>query len=122
MRIYNEIEIYSELEFGTCCCPSRTLKIQRPSSGGDLPQPQVRRVNSTTHTVLMDDELENGNLGPYADKPRTFPNMRSKAYTPLVWTSILSIYISKSPSGLIYTHLYHDVYLCNSLVDMNKTM
>ncbi|KAB1218236.1 Pyrophosphate-energized membrane proton pump 3 [Morella rubra] len=91
MRIYNEIEIYSELEFGTCCCPSRTFKIQRPSSGGDLPQPQVRRVNSTTHTVLMDDELENGNLGPYADKPRTFPNMRSKAYTPLIFRILMGI-------------------------------
>ncbi|KAG5556894.1 hypothetical protein RHGRI_007216 [Rhododendron griersonianum] len=34
----------------------------------------------------MDDDMESGNLGPYKDRPRTFPNMRSKPYTPLVRT------------------------------------
>ncbi|KAF7148747.1 hypothetical protein RHSIM_Rhsim03G0095100 [Rhododendron simsii] len=31
----------------------------------------------------MDDDMESGNLGPYKDRSRTFPNMRSKPYTPL---------------------------------------
>jgi hypothetical protein len=83
-EFYNDTEILSTLNSGTCSSRSRTFKIQRPSSGGDLPQ--VRRVNSTTLTVVMDEELGNGNLGPYADRPRTFPNMRSKVYTPLVRT------------------------------------
>ncbi|XP_059458302.1 pyrophosphate-energized membrane proton pump 2-like [Corylus avellana] len=39
----------------------------------------------------MDEELENGNLGPYADRPRTFPNMRSKAYNPLIFRILLGI-------------------------------
>ncbi|XWS19221.1 hypothetical protein CRYUN_Cryun32bG0112300 [Craigia yunnanensis] len=33
--------------------------------------------------MMMRDDVENGNLGPYQDRPRTFPNMRSKPYTPL---------------------------------------
>lgn len=71
----------------------QTVKIQRPGSGGDLPQvgeyspyPVARRVNST-HTIMMDDDIENGSLGPFQDRPRMFPNMRSKAYTP--WVRIL---------------------------------
>lgn len=71
----------------------RTFTIQRPGSGGDLPQggefnpfPVARRVNSS-HTMMIDDDIENGNLGPYQDRPRTFPNMRGKAYTP--WVRIL---------------------------------
>ncbi|KAE7998937.1 hypothetical protein FH972_003430 [Carpinus fangiana] len=39
----------------------------------------------------MDEELGNGNLGPYADRPRTFPNMRSKVYTPLIFRILLGI-------------------------------
>ncbi|KAF5466223.1 hypothetical protein F2P56_016170 [Juglans regia] len=39
----------------------------------------------------MDDELEDGNLGPYADRPRTFPNMRSKAYNPLIFRILMGI-------------------------------
>lgn len=75
----------------------RTVKIQRPSSGGDLPQsgeynpfPVARRINSS-HTVLMDEDMENGNLGPYQDKPRTFPNMLSKPYTPLIFRIFMGI-------------------------------
>ena len=63
---------------------SRSFKIQRPSSGGDLPQ--FRRVNSNTLTMFMDNDVEGGNLGPYADRPRVFPSMRSKVHTPLVNT------------------------------------
>ncbi|RVW42824.1 hypothetical protein CK203_079924 [Vitis vinifera] len=69
----------------------------RPGSGGDLPQsgefipfPVARRVNSS-HAVTMDDDVESGALGPYQDKPRIFPNMRSKSYTPLVRTLYLSL-------------------------------
>lgn len=54
-----------------------------PQGGEYNPFPVARRVNSA-HTMLMDGDLEDGNLGPYQDRPRTFPNMRSKAYTPLV--------------------------------------
>lgn len=32
----------------------------------------------------MDEDMESGALGSYHDRPRTFPNMRTKAYTPLV--------------------------------------
>ncbi|GMN63886.1 hypothetical protein TIFTF001_032939 [Ficus carica] len=41
--------------------------------------------------MLMDGDLEDGNLGPYQDRPRTFPNMRSKAYTPLIFRILLGI-------------------------------
>ncbi|CAL5443590.1 unnamed protein product [Camellia sinensis] len=75
----------------------KTFKIQRPSSGGDLPLvgefnpfPVARRVNSS-HAVSMDDEMESGNLGPYQDRPRTFPNMRSKPYTPLIFRILMGI-------------------------------
>ncbi|KAH7515252.1 hypothetical protein FEM48_Zijuj10G0007100 [Ziziphus jujuba var. spinosa] len=40
---------------------------------------------------MMIDELENGSLGPYQDRPRTFPNMRSKAYTPWVFRVLMGI-------------------------------
>lgn len=72
-------------------------KIQRPGSGGDLPHggeyipyPIARRVNSS-HTVVMDDDLENASLGSYQDRQRTFPDMRSKVNTPLVSTLTLPI-------------------------------
>ncbi|KAB2025301.1 hypothetical protein ES319_D06G141300v1 [Gossypium barbadense] len=38
--------------------------------------------------MMMGDDVENGNLGPYLDRPRTFPNMRSKPYTPLISEAI----------------------------------
>ncbi|XP_057504986.1 pyrophosphate-energized membrane proton pump 2 isoform X1 [Actinidia eriantha] len=41
----------------------------------------------------MDDEMESGNLGPYQDRPRTFPNMRSKPYTPLIFRILMRINI-----------------------------
>lgn len=74
----------------------REFKIQRPGSGGDLPPqggeyspfPVVRRVNST-HTIMMDEDIME--TGTYHDRPRTFPNMRSKPYTPLIFRILLGI-------------------------------
>ncbi|XP_011625765.2 pyrophosphate-energized membrane proton pump 2 isoform X3 [Amborella trichopoda] len=75
------------------------FKIQRPSSGGDLLQgssgdygsfPVARRVNSS-HAVMMDDSMEEGNLAAYQDRPRTFPTMRSKTYTPLIFRIFMGI-------------------------------
>lgn len=45
--------------------------------------PVARRVNSS-HSIMMEDDMETGTLGAYQDKLRTFPNMRTKPYTPLV--------------------------------------
>ncbi|PNY11766.1 pyrophosphate-energized membrane proton pump 3-like protein, partial [Trifolium pratense] len=68
----------------------------RPGSGGDLPQgggeynpyPIARRVNSS-HTIMMDSaDMESGS---YHDRLRTFPNMRAKPYTPLVFRILLGI-------------------------------
>ncbi|KAL2932814.1 Pyrophosphate-energized membrane proton pump 3 [Bienertia sinuspersici] len=39
----------------------------------------------------MMDDMENGSMGPYQDRPRTFPNMRTKPYTPLVFRIIMGI-------------------------------
>ncbi|KAG8365018.1 hypothetical protein BUALT_Bualt18G0059300 [Buddleja alternifolia] len=39
----------------------------------------------------MDDDMEGGNLGPYQERPRAFPNMRSKSYTPLIFRIIMRI-------------------------------
>ncbi|GMI86084.1 hypothetical protein like AT1G16780 [Hibiscus trionum] len=41
--------------------------------------------------MMMGDDVENGNLGPYQDRPRTFPNMRSKPYTPLIFRILRGI-------------------------------
>ncbi|TYH66893.1 hypothetical protein ES332_D06G153400v1 [Gossypium tomentosum] len=41
--------------------------------------------------MMMGDDVENGNLGPYLDRPRTFPNMRSKPYTPLIFRILRGI-------------------------------
>lgn len=75
----------------------KNFKIQRPGSGGDLPQsgefipfPVARRVNSF-QSVAMDDDMEGGNLGSYQERPRTFPNMRSKPYTPLIFRLLMRI-------------------------------
>lgn len=52
----------------------------------------VRRVNSThSISMMMDDEMEAGSLGAYQDRPRTFPNMRTKPYTPLIFRILLGI-------------------------------
>ncbi|KAK4348695.1 hypothetical protein RND71_031450 [Anisodus tanguticus] len=39
----------------------------------------------------MDDDMEGGNLGPYQDRPRTFPSMKSKAYAPWIFRVLLRI-------------------------------
>ncbi|KAK9734121.1 hypothetical protein RND81_04G116200 [Saponaria officinalis] len=39
----------------------------------------------------MMDDMENGSLGSYQDKPRTFPDMRTKPYTPLVFRIIMGL-------------------------------
>ncbi|XVF74925.1 hypothetical protein PTKIN_Ptkin13bG0149300 [Pterospermum kingtungense] len=41
--------------------------------------------------MMIGDDIENGNLGPYQDRPRTFPNMRSKPYTPLIFRILMRI-------------------------------
>ncbi|RZC71933.1 hypothetical protein C5167_035088 [Papaver somniferum] len=75
-----------------------SLKIQRPGSGGDLPQggefnpfPATTRKVNSSHAIMMDADLEDGILGPYQDRPRTFPVMRSKSYTPLVLRILMRI-------------------------------
>ncbi|XP_058728758.1 pyrophosphate-energized membrane proton pump 3 [Vicia villosa] len=40
---------------------------------------------------MMDEDMESGALGSYHDRPRTFPNMRTKAYTPLIFRVLLGI-------------------------------
>lgn len=40
---------------------------------------------------MIDDDMETGTLGGYQERPRTFPNMRSKAYTPLIFRILLGI-------------------------------
>ncbi|XP_021819880.1 pyrophosphate-energized membrane proton pump 2 [Prunus avium] len=39
----------------------------------------------------MDVDVEDGNLGPYQDRPRTFPNMRGKSYNPLIFRILMRI-------------------------------
>lgn len=50
----------------------------------------TRRVNSF-QSVTMDDVMESGNLGPYQERLRTFPNMRTKPYTPLIFRVLMGI-------------------------------
>ncbi|XP_042504014.1 pyrophosphate-energized membrane proton pump 3 [Macadamia integrifolia] len=40
---------------------------------------------------MMDEDVEDGNLGPYQDRPRTFPSMRSKPYTPLILRILVGV-------------------------------
>ncbi|KAG6575384.1 Pyrophosphate-energized membrane proton pump 3, partial [Cucurbita argyrosperma subsp. sororia] len=49
-------------------------------------------VNSS-HTVVMDDDIESASLGVYQDRPRTFPDMRSKVNTPLIFRILMGINI-----------------------------
>ncbi|KAH9305858.1 hypothetical protein KI387_010262, partial [Taxus chinensis] len=73
-----------------CAAFSRinSYKIERLGSASNLLQsgeypsaPVVaRRVNSS-YTMMMDNDVEEA-IGPYQDKPRTFPAMRSKSNTP----------------------------------------
>lgn len=39
----------------------------------------------------MMDDIENGAMGPYQDRPRTFPDMRTKPYAPLVFRIIMGL-------------------------------
>ncbi|XP_034207017.1 pyrophosphate-energized membrane proton pump 2-like [Prunus dulcis] len=41
--------------------------------------------------MVMDVDVEDGNLGPYQDRPRTFPNMRGKSYNPLIFRILMRI-------------------------------
>ncbi|KAK1323130.1 Pyrophosphate-energized membrane proton pump 3 [Acorus calamus] len=41
--------------------------------------------------MMMVDDVENGSMGPFVDRPRTFPAMRSKTYTPLVFRMLMGI-------------------------------
>jgi hypothetical protein len=41
--------------------------------------------------MFIADDVENGSLGPFAERPRTFPNMRSKAHTPLIFRVLMGI-------------------------------
>lgn len=50
----------------------------------------ARRVNSSL-VIAMDDDVENGNVGLYQDRPRTFPNMRSKTQLPLLFRIFMRI-------------------------------
>lgn len=61
-----------------------------PQGSEYSPFPVVRRVNSG-QTMLMGDDLEDGNLGPYQDRLRTFPNMRGKSYNPLIFRIFMRI-------------------------------
>lgn len=44
---------------------------------------------NSTHTIMMDEDIME--TGTYHDRPRTFPNMRSKPYTPLIFRILLGI-------------------------------
>ncbi|RYR08671.1 hypothetical protein Ahy_B05g076470 isoform C [Arachis hypogaea] len=94
-------EAEGQLGFTTLDTLKRTReesKKQRLGSGGDLPQSggeynpyrALRRVNSS-HGMMIDDDKEAGSLGPYHDRPRTFPNMRTKPYTPVIFRILLGI-------------------------------
>ena len=54
-----------------------------PHSTGFTSQPIVRRANSAQN-MMMDEDVEQASLMSFNDRPRAFPNMRSKTYSPLV--------------------------------------
>lgn len=58
-----------------------------PQSGEFNPFPVARRVNSF-QAVAMDDDMEGG---LYQERTRTFPNMRSKPYSPLIFRLLMRI-------------------------------
>lgn len=104
------------------CVDKKEFKIQRPGSGGDLPPqggeyspfPVVRRVNST-HTIMMDEDIME--TGTYHDRPRTFPNMRSKPYTPLVLS-----YHYISPHFPMYLYIYSIIFLHNCFLQIFRIL
>lgn len=54
--------------------------------------PQVARRNLSVSVAMpMDDMLESGNYMAYQDRPRTFPSLRTKSYTPLVFRILMRI-------------------------------
>lgn len=61
-----------------------------PQGGEYSPFPVARRVNSL-HATGMDADLEDGNIGAYQGRPRTFPIMRSKQYTPLIFRIFMGV-------------------------------
>ncbi|GAB2225487.1 hypothetical protein Droror1_Dr00006280 [Drosera rotundifolia] len=40
---------------------------------------------------MMDEDVENGTIGSFQDRPRTFPYMRTKPYNPLVFRILMGI-------------------------------
>ena len=48
----------------------------------------VRRENSA-QKMMMDEDVEQASLLSFNDRPRAFPNMRSKTYSPLVSAFLL---------------------------------
>lgn len=40
---------------------------------------------------MMDEDVENGTIGSFQDRPRTFPHMRTKPYNPLVFRILTGI-------------------------------
>ncbi|KAG8490954.1 hypothetical protein CXB51_014086 [Gossypium anomalum] len=99
----------------------RDSRYWRPSSGGDLPQtgeysfPVARRVNSAS-AMMMGDDVENGNLGPYLDRPRTFPNMRSKPYTPLEFVPILHLLLQELFEGYLGETAHSNISFLDQLI------
>lgn len=61
--------------------------------------------------MFIADDVENGSLGPFAERPRTFPNMRSKAHTPLVNTiQCKTLFMGFNP------YFYMFIFVCIGLV------
>ncbi|OWM81932.1 hypothetical protein CDL15_Pgr007971 [Punica granatum] len=77
--------------YGVNLCAS-LIGVDLPQGGEYNPYPVVRRVNSF-HTMAIDDDMEVGALGPYTDRPRVFPSMRSKPYKPLIFRVLMGVNI-----------------------------
>lgn len=80
--------------------------------------PVARRVNSS-HSIMMEDDMETGTLGAYQDKLRTFPNMRTKPYTPLVRFSFPNPTSFITHFFIIYIYISHACllpYFCRYFV------
>lgn len=55
---------------------------------------------------MIDDDVETGNLGPYQERPRIFPNMRSKPYNPLVRSLMLNLLFDDNCYCFVVRGLY----------------